>query len=225
MTTETVDSNRSFLASISLFLIKLGVTIGLLVIASYYVNIGYIRAKDYIYSKYSTLISNFKQVEIVKEYVNEAELPIEELTEIISRKHQLPSVVLQALISKESNNGKSVYRFEPRVFSRLDTKKHSEDERRMLASSHGIAQVMGFNAQSRCGIHWSKLYDNYTGLECGAKILREELNRTNKNDEIGDRIWFALRSYNGSGGDAEKYADNVMSTIGKLLINNLKKEV
>lgn len=43
--------------------------------------------------------------------------------------------------------------------------------------ARGLSQVMPFNAR-RCGWHPDKLWDPTHNVRCGAKILREELDRT-----------------------------------------------
>lgn len=153
------------------------------------------------------------------------ELPLEDIINRVAKTRKIPSIVLQTIIAKESGAGTHLYRFEPDVYNRLrTTSKLSDDETKMLASSHGAMQVMGFNAETRCGVHWSKLYDEFTGIDCGAKILREELDKA-PGKNAGERLWQAFKRYNGSGPRAENYADEALASLGKLFISQLKNEM
>ena len=160
------------------------------------------------------ILTPLTRVEVRTELLSTEDLPLSELTKLAAAKYGVPQVVLDAVINAESSGGDFLYRFEPEKFKQLRaTAKGSDDEVRMLASSHGVGHVMGFNAKPRCGVHWSKLYDTRTGLDCAAKILRENLDRHRDEDDKARRIWLALRDYNGSGKAAENYATKVMAAV------------
>lgn len=80
----------------------------------------------------------------------------------------------------------------------------------------GVLQVMPFNAK-RCGLpHHGRLWDEATNVECGARILAEEL-ATYKGD-----VGKALRAYNGGDkcvkarcSESEAYVVKVMSNVGR----------
>lgn len=162
-------------------------------------------------------------IEVRQQFINAEEVPLPTLTKEVSDKRGVPYVVLRAVVEQESSGGAFVYRFEDGVYSRLKQKfSHLPDsEIRMLASSHGVAQVMGYNAEARCGVHWSKLYQAGIGLDCGAQILRENLDKHAKESDTSRRIWLALRDYNGSGKQAEEYANEVMAKIGSLALESV----
>lgn len=175
---------------------------------------------------YGEVLSWMTRVEVRTELVKSDSIPLTQLVSAVSRKRGLPTVVMQAIIEQESGGGEHLYRFEPSAYVRLKSKvKASDSEVRMLASSHGVAHVMGFNAQSRCGVHWSKLYDPAIGLDCSARLIRENLERYANVRDASRRVWFALRDYNGAGPDAEAYADDVMARIGALLLGNMRAEL
>lgn len=170
-------------------------------------------------------LSRVTRVEVKRELVKADAVPMGQLVRVVSKRHRVPTVVLKAIIEQESADGKFLYRFEPDKYTQLKMKERlPESEVRMLASSHGLAHVMGFNAEPRCGVHWSKLYDSLIGLECGARILRENMDRHQSVKDSSRRIWLALRDYNGSGKRAEEYADEVMSRIGRLLLRGVDEE-
>lgn len=174
----------------------------------------------------AAMVQKFTRVEVRRELVKPETVPLPQLTGAISRKYRVPTVVLQAVVDQESGGGNYLYRFEAEKYSQMKQKPHVPDsEVRMLASSHGLAHVMGFNSEPRCGVHWSKLYDPYVGLDCGAKILRENIDKHNGIKDTSRRIWMALRDYNGSGKAAEQYANSVMARIGELLLRGLKEEI
>lgn len=175
---------------------------------------------------YRAAMARVTKVEVRRELVRSDAVPLGQLVDIASRKHRIPAVVLQAVVDQESSGGEFLYRFEPGTYSQLKVRaRMSDSEVRMLASSHGVAHVMGFNAQPRCGVHWSKLYDPAIGLECGAKILRESMDKYRTVKDSSRRVWLALRDYNGSGPDAEAYASKVMARVGALLLGDGKVEM
>lgn len=224
-----VDEPRGLTARLVFFLIKVAVCLTALVYAAHYVVVGTGMAKQWGQEKWATAVSAVTRVEVVKEYIKPESVSVSQLIPKVARDLKVPVVALQAVIDQESSGAKRLYRFEERKFielkRRADFAKLPDDEIRMLASSHGAAHVMGFNAQTRCNVSWDKLYDPLTGIECGAKILRENLDRYTKVKDPSERLWFALRDYNGSGTDAEAYADKVMSRVGALLFNKLGEEL
>lgn len=79
----------------------------------------------------------------------------------------------------------------------------------------GLSQVMPFNA-SRCGLpHSVYLRDPLLNLDCGAQILREEL------DAYGGNVVKALQSYNGGPKcigkcrESLSYSSKVLALAGK----------
>ncbi len=183
-------------------------------------------ARDRVIASYASFIGSITRVEVVKEYIRPASVPLDQVIPTVARDFKVPVVALRAVIDQESSGGEYLYRFEPDKYADLKAKSRlSDSEVRMLASSHGPAHVMGFNAMPRCGIHWSKLYDSLLGVECGARILRENLNRHAKVKSPSERLALALRDYNGSGPAAEAYSQKVMARVGALLFGQLQEEL
>lgn len=171
-------------------------------------------------SLYEEAIASLVQVQVIREAVPMESLPLEIVYKKAAEKYGLPVVALKALALQESSNGKYLYRYEPHVYQRL--KGDTEDERRMLASSHGFLHVMGFNAKPECGVHWSELYNPIIGIECGAKMLRDRLDRHKGVKNKSERMRLAFRDYNGSGEKAELHADRVMAKVGYLMFEEVE---
>lgn len=167
--------------------------------------------------------SYFTRVQIVHEFVNPATLPLDKLVNNVADSAGVDHVILACLVNIESGDGSQQYRFEPKKFedrARVDARL-PEGERRAMASSHGLAHVMGFNAMPSCGVKWHQLYEPFTGLSCGARIIKANFARYSSVSDSGRRLWLAFRDYNGSGEDAEHYADKAMGCVGQKLYKGL----
>lgn len=213
--------------SVALFLFKVAVVSVVTVVGAHYVVAGVGVARSWCALQYARVVDSVTRTKVVREYIKPEQLPLRSLVPKVAHDVGVPAVALQAIVERESSGARLLYRFEPKKFDELKRSRQyakvSDDELRMLASSHGSAHVLGVNAEPRCGIHWSRLYDSVGGLECGARILRENLDRYKNHPNPSQRLWFALRDYNGSGAAAEAYADAVMARVGALLFDSLKE--
>ena len=210
---ETLETSNTTNA-----LIKMGLVLSVGLSAYLGAPLAYDKATAYLQVKKYEAIEWLRTREDLKPYLSPLhELDLQTALKAAARNHQVPYVALRAIADAESSGGKKLYRFEPDVFNRLSKiSKASEDERRMLASSHGVMHVMGFNAWNRCGIDWNDLYNREKGIDCGAKILAQNL-ETYSGKKRAVALRLALRDYNGSGDRAEAYADKVMGKIGEYL--------
>lgn len=222
---EVAKPRRSFKRRAFRFFLFLSLYVVSALVVAYYAQIGATRVWAYIDRLWDDTMRYLTRVEIVREFVQPVDLPPEQLITKYAQELRVPRIVGLILFQKESGDGENVYRFEPKVYERIKARsRESDSEIRMLASSHGPLQVMGFNAEPRCGIHWSKLYGPQ-GIWCGLKIMRENLNAHKNTRDIGERAWLAFRDYNGSGPDAERYADHAMSIAGRLMLQQWEKEL
>lgn len=189
--------------------------------AAFYVDQGRVLLLDKLTTYYKEVLEKITYIKVVKEYVKISERDLTDIIADVSKEFNLNPVILKAVVAQESS-GQFLYRFEPRVFdSRKNADRYTtEDERRMLASSHGLTQVMGYNAEARCNIHWSKLYDEYNSLRCAAIIIRENLNNVKHVSNSSEKLRLALKAYNGSGDMAEAYSQKIMAKIGELLLKD-----
>lgn len=219
-------SERSFGLRMIWFFLKCAIVIGLTITAAHYVTLWTGEVSIWGQGTYASFLKAVTRTETIREYVHPAEVPLAELITTIAHEQRVPVVALQAVVDQESSGGAKLYRFEPSKYEQLKGKiRDSEDEIRMLASSHGPAHVMGFNAKKLCAVTWDKLYDPYTGITCGARILRQNLDRYKDEHDTSLRLFFAFRDYNGSGDDAKQYATEVMARVGKLLYGQMKTEM
>ncbi len=180
-------------------------------------------AREYLLFQYEQArawaMEQLTRTEIIREYVQigEDERTTPELIASVSREMGVNPLITEAIIEQESGGKADAIRFEPHVFARLKT--GSEDQRRMLASSHGLLQVMGHHAANTCGLKsWSELYKRSQNIRCGLTILKHALHQHRSVMKPGQRLRLALRSYNGSGEKAEQYADSVMARIADKLL-------
>lgn len=131
-------------------------------------------------------------------------------------------LILQVISEKESSGGdsRSLYRFEPNLFSRLrgdrSYKDLSDSEVRMLASSHGVFHILGLTAERECGLHFSKLYDVERSAMCAARIVKR-IDETVKAKATEHRLKEIFRQYNGQGPAAENYAKDAMGRLAAIL--------
>lgn len=151
--------------------------------------------------------------------VNVASPSVRELIKETAKKHGVPSEIVEAVIHVESGTSINPHRvrFEPKVFSGLkEVRGETDIERRMRASSHGLMQVMGYNA-SLCGLKWPELYQPVLNLECGLKILKSCLER-HKTSSVEQQYTKAFGCYNG---DPVVYPAKVKAALADLVIAKL----
>jgi len=198
------------------------------------VNKGSTVALDYVTEQKQVLtdwaMEKISRVELVPTIAEK--IPLEKLIESTAKKYKIPKVLLQAVVEKESagDNSKWRYHFEEEKFKKFVANgtypNLTEDEVRMMASSHGMGQVMGFNALPECGVTWDQLYDRGTGIDCAGNMLAKKFHAAEKNTkDIAQRIWLTFKSYNGSGPAAENYADKTVKIMNGLLFAQLTKEI
>ena len=173
-------------------------------------------AEIWVKGKYAEVVESLTVIKTETVIVPADKRTVGESIELVSKRTGYSKAILSAMVAVESSGGIYVYRFEPSVFNKMkrEGSKESDSELRMLASSHGVTHIMGYNASKRCGLHWSELYNADKALGCTVKILKENAKRyesTSKNR----RVWLALRDYNGSGDMAEAYANKVLAEVGK----------
>jgi soluble lytic murein transglycosylase-like protein len=118
----------------------------------------------------------------------------------------------KAVIRQEVSRAADAYGLDRNVYHAV---VQVESGGNVRAESHvgarGLSQVMPFNAR-RCGWHPDRLWDPTHNVRCGAKILRQEIDRTGNLKD-------ALTVYNCGRikcKEGEKYAQKVLSLAKKL---------
>lgn len=158
------------------------------------------------------------QTRIVREEIQvpvEVEAPTPSLSELIDEippRYGIPPIVVRAIIHQESNGKKNAIRFEQSQMGRAAKITSDPQQQRMLASSHGPMQILGWWSKEY-QIDWSDLYDLRTNVEVGCAILKRGLDR-HKGKGKYEQLRRALAEYNGS----DVYAQQVLGRIGQELI-------
>ena len=151
--------------------------------------------------------------------MEESEVDTKELVTTISQQMGVNPVITHAIIQAESGYNPAAIRFEDGK-----TPKGADSATRMKFASHGLMQVMGFNAK-KCGLDWPDLYSKSDNIRCGLTILKDNLHSIKPNGTPSERLRTALRMYNGSGTMAEQYADRIMGAIADKLLTNIGKDL
>ena len=173
-----------------------------------------------------TIVDKITIKKVITEYKPPDEGSLREIVNNVSKEMGIDPLIMQVIAIKESSHGKALYRFEKRKFSQLIAdpkyKGVSEDEVRMISSSHGAFHVMGYTAQGFCKMHWSRLYNTYEAARCATAYAKHcwDANASIKSAE--DRFWATFKSYNGEGPEAEAYANDAMSKLAGILYSQLE---
>lgn len=150
---------------------------------------------------------------------------IEAMIEEVAADNGIPSAVIRAMAVQESGHLGSTdrVRFEPHLMNRFKPPAHLNDiEKKFYASSFGLLQVIyGFHAKTCSLKSYSELLIPEKNIRCGVTVLKTNLAQTKGTP--AQRMREALRRYNGSGPQAEKYADRVMVRIGEEVLNGGKE--
>ena len=182
------------------------------------IEVAYINVSGQVQEVYASALDKITITKIVHEMKPIDEVSLGELVEKVAKEAKVDPLILHVIVEKESSGGRQLYHFEPELFSRVKPKfpKTSDDELRMLSSSHGIFHVLGFTAKEQCGLHWAKLYDPLASARCAASIV-SRLHKDSKAKDAGDRLWAIFYGYNGKGPKAQGYADEAMRMVAARL--------
>lgn len=210
LTDEMAASPRSFRRRAAVFTAKLALCIA----ASIAISEGASIVADYATRQYRAaaeyLAARLGETHIVRELVPAREVPTAELVRHLSIEAGISPIVTEAIIEQESGGKEDALRFEPHVYARVRGK--TDEERRMLATSFGLTQVMGYHARQTCGLKsWAELLQPEKNIRCGLTVLKGNIKRTGK-------LRAAIVAYNGSGPDAERYGERVLARIAEKLI-------
>jgi len=148
----------------------------------------------------------------VKVEVERAARPLKELLNTIPPQYGISPLLMAAIIERESGGKTNAIRFEPGQMGRASKLSRNVDEQRMYASSHGLAQVMGWWAPE-FQMTWAQLYDPETNITTASKILKRCFDRTKAKSKV-DQIRDAASCYNGS----TIYGEAIVNRLGELLI-------
>ena len=144
--------------------------------------------------------------------VDKQERSVEELVQEIPPKYGISPLLMAAIIDRESGGKKDAIRYEPAQMAKARKLTKNDSTAMALASSHGLAQVMGYWAKDY-GISWTDLYNPETNIEVACAILKKGIDRHGGKGKY-EAIRAGLAEYNGS----YTYADEILSYVGHRLI-------
>lgn len=167
-------------------------------------------------SVYEQAIGKLTRVEVIKEYVQPVELSTDEMLERISISMSINPTITKAIARQESGLAyrADALRFEPHLEARFAKMARGPEERRMLATSIGVMQVIpGFHLKTCNLTSYAQLFDKRINITCGLQVLKACL-EYNKALSTAQRFRRAFVCYNGS----EEYADNIFNHIGQIVL-------
>ncbi len=125
-------------------------------------------------------------------------------------------VVIKAIIEQESHYNPSRIKYESkweRDYGPSIKKKKNEniEEWKMNFHSFGLMQVGYALHKDFCGLtSYTDLYNPSINIQCGTKIYNSCI-------EAGNSETFCIKKYNGSGPATEKYKNEVLSRVARIL--------
>jgi len=154
------------------------------------------------------------RIKVVTETVEvpKQQKPLKELIQTIPPKYGISPLVMAAIVERESGGQVDAVRFEPSQMARAAKITKNPEKQRAYASSHGLAQVMGWWAPE-FNLRWFDLYEPETNIEVASAILKKCADKQKAKSKV-ERLRGSLKCFNG--GDV--YADAVMKRIGERLI-------
>lgn len=168
---------------------------------------------------------------VVREFIDPDTVPTEMLIDQVAAEEGLPAELLKAMALKESGrfNSTNRVRFEPHIYKkyqRVIPDNLHEIERQLWASSHGIMQVIWLYHRKVCGLEnkdWTVLHDPLTNIRCGARVFKERWGWFKDIKNPGDRLFMALRSYNGDVEipDTADYANHILANMTTLRVSEV----
>lgn len=144
--------------------------------------------------------------------VEKKQKPLKELLNTIPPQYGISPLLMAAIIERESGGRANAIRFEPSQMGRAAKFSKNPDEQRMYASSHGLAQIMGWWSPE-FNLNWSQLYDPETNITTASQILKRCFDRAKEKSKV-DQIRSACSCYNGS----TVYGEAIVNRLGELLI-------
>ncbi len=211
---------RSIKRTLLVFTLKLAVLVAV-------AGLGYLgsqtaieRAGDYYQQAKAWALSHVTRVEVVQEYIEikPQELPIERLVERAANKHQVPALLMRALILQESGYKLRTdrVRYEPHLQKRFKREAWMTDmEHQAMASSWGLGQIIYGIWKDFCKLEsYADLLDPARNLDCSASIIRDCLRRRAGVSNKATRFRQCLKEYNGG----DTYASQVEAHLVELVL-------
>lgn len=163
------------------------------------------------------LLDKITRVEVVREYVQPTELSTEEMIDRISLVMGVNPTITKAIARQESgkNYRADALKFEPHLESRFAKMASGTEERRMLATSIGVMQVIpGFHLKTCELSSYADLFDRRINITCGLTVLKKCLEYHEGVQSQAQRFRLAFKCYNGG----DTYADSIFNHIGQIVL-------
>lgn len=222
--TDVVESRSIKRSSIKGWLIKKLFTLLILTAIAGLLYLGgksaWSQGGDYAEQLIAWALSQVTRVEVVREYVEvkPQELPLNALIERAANKHQVPPLLMRALILQESGRGLRTdrVRYEPHLQKRFKREHwHTDMEYQALASSWGLGQIIYGIWKDFCKLDsYADLLDPARNLDCSASIIRDCLRRRAGVSNKATRFRQCLKEYNGG----DTYASQVEAHLVELVL-------
>ena len=148
-----------------------------------------------------------------REYVAPKPQPgVKDFVAEIARANGFEPKLIEAMIDQESRWRVDAMRFEPGKAAEFREAGARDDEVTALSTSFGLMQVIFGLHRESCGLKSPiELFEPRKNIACGVKWLKHCFNRR------GD-VRKALACYNGSGANAEEYADEVLKRLANKMV-------
>lgn len=146
--------------------------------------------------------------------VLEPEKTPKELIAEICPAYGVPLPLAMEVARHESNFDSTAVAYEPstkKIALKVKKQTGSKEPLKALMTSHGIFQIMGFNAALR-GVPIEELENPKLNVEFGCSLLGSHLIRY-KHLPKKQQTFSALRRYNGESEKGSRYAQRVMSAL------------
>lgn len=143
-----------------------------------------------------------------------SEQEIQEIAKKTAKSEGVPWAVMETIILKESSPAwnQFSFRFEPHKRKELGDAG---------ACSYGITQVLYGYHKKTCGLENPlQLYNPEIAVKCGAMVLKSCYRKAKGGYK--QRVRDMFKCYNGSGADADRYANDAMSKLDDMLYKNIK---
>lgn len=175
-------------------------------------------------------LADWMDIRPLEVLVQPESVDVEKLIHIISLEEGVSPHITLAMAYQESGKGFRTdrVRFEPHLMKRFKDRMEpwmlNDVERQMVASSHGLLQVVYGWHKKTCGLDsYTQLYQPSINIRCGLRVFKDALNRVPKSKNKLFRLREALAAYNAGPNPSQQgydYADTVLKKYVELVIQD-----
>lgn len=172
-----------------------------------------------IFSKLKTAYDE-SEVQAQEESLAEPDKSLDSIIASVSNKFNVKPIVIKAIIEQESQYNPDVIKYEQSwesQYAKTTKRKPGENLESWKLNFHsiGLMQIGYILHKDFCELNsYTDLFNPEKNITCGTKIFAECLKKSDKTT--------CIRNYNGRGPKAEKYKNEVMARISRLMTINKK---